>query len=769
MKDLFEDGKLYSNPYTPQIPPTIFVVDDESDTREILSAVFESFGYLVDTFETGEILLDVLDDDTVVDLIILDLMMPGIDGLETCSSIRKMFTSQQLPIIVASALDDNLKRIKALELGADDFIIKPFEPREVVKRAEIQLEIRKTLKESEVRRHSLETLFETIPVGVVQLGIGDVLPIVNSAAREILSLDEAPTAGRVCETLGFDPLRRIQGEDGPVAEDRRYASGNYRVDCRAVENDGELLGGLIVLRNVTRESALDDLKAEFAQVISHELRTPLTAINNAVTVLDGPDPLDEKSKEKLFGIVKRNTDRMTGMISELLDLSKMEAGRIELTLVEGNLMRISGRVADALQHLAQTREVSIRRTFSESFPEYFFMDVSAVERVITNLLSNAIKYTNEGTEVTIEGVIKEHNEDAQKDPRAALLHTFAKGYAEMRISDRGLGVPADEQERIFEKFVRIPRKVYKDTSGSGLGLPIAQSLVHAHGGNLWVESTPGLGASFIFRLPIFDRYGALAVSIADRLCAAKRDRRSIGLIVLRLFCDKKTDEQSEFTWDSAGDLAEVAKGALLRSTDHAVFNPHLGEVVVILEGCMREILPQVGMRVSSEIRRHFRECCPELKTSVSVGYAYSSPSADLETAVAALSEARAAASEDRESRRRVLIVDDDELFAMSTARLLSRYHFDAVFVSKADEALEFISRQIPDLVILDIMMPGLDGYRLGLEMKSRSELKHIPMIFISALDGNEISARVFASGGNSFLRKPVEASELINTLNWYLG
>jgi CheY-like chemotaxis protein len=203
--------------------------------------------------------------------------------------------------------------------------------------------------------------------------------------------------------------------------------------------------------------------------------------------------------------------------------------------------------------------------------------------------------------------------------------------------------------------------------------------------------------------------------------------------------------------------------------DYAVFNPHLGEVVVILEGCMQEVLPQVGVRVSSEIRRHFRECCPDIKPVVTVGHAYSTPSSSLDQAMSSLSEARAKASADRELSRSVLIVDDDELFAMSTARVLGMFHFKTTCVSTADEALGVIEREIPDLVILDIMMPGHDGYRLGRALKSRADLKHIPIVFISALERDETLAKVLASGGSEFLQKPIEAADLIKTIKSYLG
>jgi CheY-like chemotaxis protein len=353
------------------------------------------------------------------------------------------------------------------------------------------------------------------------------------------------------------------------------------------------------------------------------------------------------------------------------------------------------------------------------------------------------------------------------DPRSKLLNSFAGGYVEISVTDRGFGVPLGDQKRIFEKFVRVNRRVHGDTSGTGLGLSIAQNLVKAHGGELWVESTPGEGASFVFRIPIFDRYGALAVSIADRLSLAKRDRRSIGMIVLRLFYEG--GKEGDVTlWTGAGDLAEVARGALLRSTDYAVFNPHLGEVVVILEGCMKEILPQVAVRVASEIRNHFKSRSSKCVT-ISTGHTFSPSDSTMEEAMKLLGDARRLAAAKKEAERRILIVDDDELFARSTARLLGMYHFQATCVGSADEAIAAMEKVRPDLIMMDILMPEFDGFRLALEVRDHPELKDIPIVFISGVDRDDVTEKILSVGDSDFLQKPIEAADLIAKLKTYMG
>lgn len=141
----------------------------------------------------------------------------------------------------------------------------------------------------------------------------------------------------------------------------------------------------------------------------------------------------------------------------------------------------------------------------------------------------------------------------------------------------------------------------------------------------------------------------------------------------------------------------------------------------------------------------------------------------MEEAMSLLADAREEASAKRVAEKRILIVDDDELFARSTARLLSMYHYHSTCVTSSDDALDEMEKWTPDLIIMDILMPDLDGFRLALEVRSHPTLKHVPIVFISGVDKTDAATRVFSVGGNDYLQKPIEASELIAKLKLYMG
>lgn len=631
--------------------------------------------------------------------------------------------------------------------------------------AELQFENQRLRGELDALQ-SVAVLFEAIPIGVLRLGDRGEAPLLNPVARQILRLPqgEPEDAALVERRLGFSPRGRCCGDEGPCREERTYGSARFDVDCRCITTGGRHRGTLVILRDISREHELDQLKTEFAQVVSHELRTPLTAIKNAVDLLqaDGGDP---QVQGRLVDVAQRNTARMADLVQDLLDLSRLEAGRSELTMIEGNLGRIASTAAACLAQQAEARGVTVELRLPEALPPFHF-DAAALERVLTNLLSNAIKYTRPRTRVrvAIEHQRGQSPEGAQSGPRAQLLQSFAAGTVCIRVSDQGIGIPIADQPRIFDKFVRLKRQLHRGVNGSGLGLSIADKLVRAHGGELWVDSVPGEGATFSARIPIFDQQGALAITLADRITEAKRDRRSLGIGVLRLDAEHAEASDQE-------DLAQVARRALFRASDDALFFPRSGELVLLLEGCHPELLHQVTDRVAKELRRQRLEADPRGQVKIAQAHAYSPHDASFDEAAVCLAEAReqAAAGVFEQRPRRVLIVDDEPLILTAMGRLLKAHGYEPICCSDGRAALELIDEDPPDLVLLDIMMPGHDGYHVCLEIRSRPLLRDLPIFFASGLDEGDSRTRMLSAGGNEFLRKPLDTEDLVRLLRLYLG
>ena len=231
---------------------------------------------------------------------------------------------------------------------------------------------------------------------------------------------------------------------------------------------------------------LDQLKSDFLGNVSHELRTPLAAIKGYVdNLLDGvAGPLTDKPRHYL-GRVRDNADRLGRMVSDLLDLTRIEAGKIELLPQTFLLADVVGDTVDGLRHVAAARHVRVNVDLPPS--PVVWADPDKVHQVVTNLLANAIKFSPSGGEVTITA--------GDGDP----------GVVRLVVEDAGPGIPAADRERVFDKFYQVGRVEGERLPGTGLGLTIARHLVELHGGRIWVEDASSGGAAFVVLLPATGR------------------------------------------------------------------------------------------------------------------------------------------------------------------------------------------------------------------------------------------------------------------------
>jgi len=230
---------------------------------------------------------------------------------------------------------------------------------------------------------------------------------------------------------------------------------------------------------------LDEMKEDFISHVSHELRTPLTAIREASKLLiDGAFSDNPQSREELLTIVSDECERLILSVNRILDLSRMEAKMMEYHFSQTNLIHLIRKCILKLAPIAQRKKISLELVPPPQLPEVR-MDAERISQLLENLVGNALKYTNEKGSVIVKAALKNDNGQA----------------VEVSVSDTGLGIRGENLEYIFNKFKRIENG--KDTvRGTGLGLSIAKYIVAAHGGKIWVESTPGKGSSFFFTLPV---------------------------------------------------------------------------------------------------------------------------------------------------------------------------------------------------------------------------------------------------------------------------
>lgn len=244
---------------------------------------------------------------------------------------------------------------------------------------------------------------------------------------------------------------------------------------------GPMLEAILLLRDVTKLRELDRLKSEFVMMASHELRTPLTSIGMSIDLLtEGSiSKLNEKEQQLLLA-AHEEVQRLKALVSDLLDLSKIEAGKVDMEFDKVSVSLLFEKAVAVLKTQADEKSIKLSFEAKEGLPQVK-ADPNKITWVLTNLISNAMRYTSAGGNIRLAAV--------QVYPQVHIL-----------VSDDGTGIPYEYQSRIFDKFVQV--KGEKAGEGSGLGLAICKEIVRAHGGTIWVDSTPGQGSTFTFTLPI---------------------------------------------------------------------------------------------------------------------------------------------------------------------------------------------------------------------------------------------------------------------------
>ena len=247
---------------------------------------------------------------------------------------------------------------------------------------------------------------------------------------------------------------------------------------------------------------LEKLKSEFISIVSHELRTPLTSIKNSLDILlTGKCGEVTQAGEKFLTMAKRNVTRLSGIINDLLDISKIEAGKIDFHFKPVQLNMVIDYVKSALSGLAKEKSLEVSVEEFGILPEVT-ADAQRLEQVLTNLLSNAIKFTPEGKQIRIKSELL-NAEDLKYPPCFEDAMKNLKGnYIVVSVEDEGIGIAENELLHAFDKFAQIENSLSRKVGGSGLGLPIAKQLIEAHKGAIWCESVLNKGSKFYFALPV---------------------------------------------------------------------------------------------------------------------------------------------------------------------------------------------------------------------------------------------------------------------------
>jgi two-component system phosphate regulon sensor histidine kinase PhoR len=348
-------------------------------------------------------------------------------------------------------------------------------------------QLRDSADEALREKLQLEAVLKGMVEGVLVIDREGRVLIANPRAREMLSV-WGDYEGRLVPEVIRSPevdkaLREASNSDGVVVREMEVQAEKRRVLLMHASGFPEAnprTGTVAVFHDVSDLRRVDEVRRDFIANASHELRTPLTSIQGFAETLASAD-LSEEQRSQYLGTIVRNSQRMSGLIDDLLTLSRIESGVSTLERTSLDVLRVvETLVADFAPRL---EEASIEVEVHADRVPACYADRDALEQILSNLLSNAARYSNPGSRVDIR--------IAEQD-----------GHVEVRVEDTGIGIPAEDLERIFERFYRVDAARSRALGSTGLGLSIVKHLVRALDGELHVESEPGKGSCFSFTLPI---------------------------------------------------------------------------------------------------------------------------------------------------------------------------------------------------------------------------------------------------------------------------
>lgn len=336
----------------------------------------------------------------------------------------------------------------------------------------------------------LENIVSTMASGVMVLDSEGRVRIINRAAEKMFGISFAASEGKHCVEvirhfgLNEEILRCLKDAHVIEYEFTFYfpEEKNIKSYIAPVYRDQSQSGVTIVFHDITDLRRVEQMRADFVANASHELRTPLTVIKGYAETLLGGAMDDLAAREKFVSVIDKEADRLQRLVDELLTLSRVESQVKEAKRQTVPLTEVVKSAAEELKHRFQEKDIALKTTFAESV-DPVWANADEMKQVLVNLLENALKYTAPGGKVQVS--------------------VAGEGeFVRVQVTDTGIGIPAKEMPRIFERFYRVDKARSRQMGGFGLGLSIARHIVENHGGQIGVESIQDQGSTFWFTLPL---------------------------------------------------------------------------------------------------------------------------------------------------------------------------------------------------------------------------------------------------------------------------
>jgi len=697
-------------------PFNILIVDDNKNNLFTLRTLInENIDVPIIEAQSGFEALQILLQKKI-DLIILDVQMPEMDGFETAKLIRGRKKTQNIPIVfLTAAYKSEEFQQKGLDIGAADYLTKPIDARQLINRVKTYLRF---IEQERIHNQELEQKILARTTELIQTN-----KLLEGARNEL----EQRVEERTISLLQTNQKLKLEVETRKQIE--------------------------TALHNAKQEAdEANAAKSRFLANMSHELRTPLNAIIGYSEMLQ-EDACDQGMNDFVADLQKIDSagKHLLALINDILDLSKIEAGKMELLPETFKMATLLGNIFNTVQPLMDRKNNTFKPDLTNNLGESH-NDPIKVKQILFNLLSNAAKFTENGC---IQLIVQRIEKDAQEWFRFTLV-------------DNGIGMTDEQQQKLFTPFTQADVSTTRKYGGTGLGLTITKKFIELMGGTIEVQSEFGRGSQFIIYLPVY-----IAKEIVEPAAESLQtgDENKHRCTILIIDDDVVIRETLQAYLDNLGHSVAVA----VNGHEGIRLAHKLLPDAIILDVMMPDMN---GWQVLALLKndpklRHIPVIMSSIAENLHIGNAlgatdYLVKPIDFKELIKVFDkyDLKLPQRLDKSDNRLVMLIDDDEALRMMMTEILTDRGWNVLEAENGQIALDQLQTERPTFILLDLEMPIMNGFEFLTQLRHRQEWQTIPVIVLTASQLNaEQHARLNQHVEIVFQKESYNREELLNYIN----